>query len=404
VLSFLTEYVGRSCKCPVCRTIFRLAQPAEKPKPAPEKKPPEKKPQAAAAEPESEPVEAPCRLDPPAVLRALGLAAMVASIWLPFYGTSEWAPRSGFFQTWRAGGSLGPWLTVVLLAIVPLTALTLARPRRAFLRMAAFLFGLAGFAGAWVALALRGFHAGASPQGPGRVLEGLGLGLALYLAGSVVVLASAFVRRPRMTWSQIYVAPLQCLLLAGVLVAGFYEVTHLLAAWRPSPLAVRAAPVPCPDVFGLEDPEGLAVRIAVANRGHSPVAVTRSGPELPGTGRKGCSIRLAVQHDAGGPWVVVQNPAWSGPWPVLDFRSRREVGPGESWVLDSALFRGDGPAACARRPGRLAVELHDGMGWLRRRRELDLRAPQPPSPNGPSPAAAGPAAVPRQSSSTERDG
>lgn len=130
------------------------------------------------------------------------------------------------------------------------------------------------------------------------------------------------------------------------------------------------------DVCGLEIPGSVAVQLRVTNLRQNPaLIVARRGGQYGSRESEVPVYRLRVKARAGDRhWRHLQQPAWSGPWPELDFRSSRELGTGEAWELESPVYRNDVALIGGGRPLEVMVELTDAKRQWFLRRILAVRS------------------------------
>ena len=309
------------------------------------------------------------------LLRLLGLAGMAGAAAAPFYRGEDGIVGPQVWHTW-ASGELGDKVLVCALFAVPaFLLLTLIKPNKRPSRVGSFVLGLAGSALAWVAMLGASAESGVPSMGWQWMFDGLGIGLAAYLVFSVAAGVSSLLRTRAGARFVFVEAPLLVALTAAIVSAAAFSATVYASSKRQAKVTLGVAVLPARDVFGREEDGSLALRVRISNPGERSVRIA-TRPAAADPGGDACSLRLAVCRDASQAWQDVPNPAWAGRWPTLDFRTVRELKPGEDWILEGTLFRDGAPTVCAERPAKVAVTLLGPQGEQLLRRVVDVAAPQ----------------------------
>ena len=125
-------------------------------------------------------------------------------------------------------------------------------------------------------------------------------------------------------------------------------------------------------------PGSVEVRLELTNNSSQRVLIVarRGGQHVAaGDGPPAYWLRVRTRSEGEALWRRLRMPAWSGPWPSLDFRAARELEPGEGWCLETPVYREDLKMLCNRRPQQVAVELLDRHRRWSLRRILNVAAP-----------------------------
>ena len=390
LLSFPEELIGSKCQCEHCGCQFMLRR--AKPKKPPARPDPGQKGKAeaaAGAKPPSRPGAAPGKLgslvrrlprpEASTTFFAAGAIGMLLSALMPFYAPlAPDLPAPGLLDPWHGGTAAERCLVVLQwmgLALVGLAVLKLWARR---LRILLVLGVACAFWATWLLVAQRARMLAGPHLGMGGAWQGLGLGAILFMLGSGVVVASGCLQTPSGTGGFVRRAARTGVVSALVLVGVGLILPGAWKALGLEPFDLDASLVPGRDVCGAAVPDSVAVRLELTNNSSQPVLIVarRAGQRAAaGDGPTAYWLRVRTRSEGEPLWRRLRMPAWSGPWPSLDFRAARELEPGEGWCLETPVYREDLKMLCNRRPQQVAVELLDRHRRWSLRRILNVAAP-----------------------------
>jgi hypothetical protein len=395
LLSFDEGLIGSKCQCEHCGCRFMLRRAKPKRPPARPGRGQKHKagvasPNAAAGStPPSRPEAASGKLGslvrrlrrPKAgtTFFAAGAIGMLLSSLIPFYARlAPDLPAPGLLDPWHGGTAAERCLVVFQCAGLALVGLAVVKLGARRLRIVLVLGVAAAFWATWLLAAQRARMFAGPHLGIGGAWRGLGVGAILFMAGGGVVVASGWLKTPSGTGKFVRragaIGAVSALILVGV---GLI----LPGAWKAlglEPFDLDASVVPGRDVCGAAVPGSVAVRLELTNNRSQPVLIVarRGGQRVAGgDGPPAYWLRVRTRSVGEPLWRRVRMPAWSGPWPSLDFRAARELEQGENWCLESLVYREDLKMLCSRRPQQVAVELLDRHRRWSLRRILNVAAP-----------------------------
>lgn len=325
--------------------------------------------------PTAEETSRPVRFPLGPVVGAVGTLLMLVSMFLPFYAKGELDPTApGILHFWTVGDFGSRLLIVVQLTCLIPAVIAIVRPTRSISMPIAVVASLCAFAATRVLAAERARDLAMEPESVVWGLAGLGLGAILYMFGSAGLLAFGLWAGRLKVWPLKVGAPAVAVVTAIILTGVAFGSLHAWQTVSPQPFDLTASTQLAHDVFGREVPRSVSLRLTFTNQSEQPVVAVRNGT-IHGTAGEGpvYFIRVKLLAEEGQAWQEVQDPVWSGVWPRLDFRQSLSLAPGESWSLESLLYRGDVQSACECRPRKVAIEVLDerGIRCMQRCAEVD---------------------------------
>jgi hypothetical protein len=315
----------------------------------------------------------------PRNLYLAGIVAFCISTLFPFYAAgSRWLPGSRVWEPWSASvlhsrplvamQAVGLAMSVWAVIAEFLRKGRAARRRR---NSRAGLGILLIFVSTWLLAGRRAAELTGGDLRMGGEWDGIGVGAGLTLAGAALAMGAAVrswhapLNKPY--WRLFWTTTAATIVLVGCGVGA----TLLRDLTAPERFRVDATVVPARNVAGQAVAESVGIRLRVTNRSEQCVAVVaRRGGQYAREveGHPVYWLRIQVRSRDDPRWQRLQRPAWSSPWPKLDFRSSRLLPPGEAWRLETAVYRPDIPLIRGGRPDEIMIELVDA-----RRRQIACR-------------------------------